>query len=56
MGCSPWGCKELGTTERLTLLSDSLCSLNSFQLYAVLCPMREAQSQMGVKGKAGALE
>ena len=23
MGCSPWGCKELGTTERLTQLGDN---------------------------------
>ena len=23
VGCSPWGCKELGTTERLTQLGDN---------------------------------
>ena len=54
MGCSPWGCKELGTTEQLTLLlSDSLCSLNSFQLYMVPSPLRETQSQTGARGRLG---
>ena len=24
MGCSPWGCKELGTTERLPFHFDAL--------------------------------
>ena len=23
VGCSPWGCKELGTTERLTLTQET---------------------------------
>ena len=32
MGCSPWGHKELGTTEQLTLYTISLVSLKlSFQ-------------------------
>ena len=40
VGCSPWGRKESGTTERLTLTNTSMCiCVNVPQLlYLLICP------------------
>ena len=42
MDCSPWGCKESGTTERLTLTYMSLSSL-MVQLVKNLPAMQETR-------------
>ena len=36
MGCSPWGRKELGTTERLTLTYLDLNSCSDSEIYSSL--------------------